>query len=429
MSHTFEKLSENKVKITVTIPAAAVTDACIEAAEHMSKEMSFPGFRPGHAPYDVVKQKVGEMAILEHAVEELVRETFVEAMLAEDLETVGQPYFTMSKLAPGNDVVYTAEISLMPDITKLADYTTLSVSRKDIEPKEELVAQAAKDLLRMQTREIRATKDYTLAKGDKAVVHLHMKKDGVTLEGGESQNHGVYTNEAHYIPGFVDEIVGMKEGEERTFTLKFPDEHYQKHIAGQSVDFVVKLNEIFTLESPVIDDAFAKSLGLASASDVNIKLRENLRTENAAEEERRLEKAVLDAIADKSTFDTIPDLLVNQEIEKMLRELEYHIEQQGGEFKQYLTHIGKTLPELKLDFAAPALQRVKIGLVLRKIQHEQKITVDAAAVDAELDKMAATFKETDDARKEIYEPQYRDYIERQLVNRKTIEMLKMAMVK
>lgn len=429
MSHSVERISDNKIKITVTIPAAEVEEACKEAAAHLSKEANIPGFRPGNAPYDVVKQRFGEMAILEHAAEDLVRSSFVEAMIDEDLETVGQPFFSMDKLAPGNDFVYSAEVSLMPAVTKLADYASLEVKRGDVEPSEKLIDEAANDLLRMRTKEVRAEAGRALIKGDKAVVHLAMKKDGVPLEGGDAQNHGVYTNEPHYVAGFVDNILGMKEGEEKTFSLKFPDDHYQKHIAGQDVDFTVKLNEIFTTEVPPFDDEFAATFGMKTADELRDKLRENLRMENETEESRRLDKAVLDLVADKSSFQEIPDLLVNQEIDKMIHELEHHVETQGMEFAEYLKNIKKTIPELKLDFAAPALQRIKVSLVIKEIQKKEGITVPDTDVDAELDQIASQFKPDDENRKRIYEPAYREYVAQQLTNRATINKLKDIIVK
>ena len=132
MSHTLERISDNKVKITVTIPAFEVEDACKEAAAHLSKEVDIPGFRPGNAPYEVVKQRLGEMAILEHAAEDLVRATFVEAMLDEDLETVGQPFFSMDKLAPGNDFCTQQKLRSCPPSPSLPDYTKLEVKRGDV---------------------------------------------------------------------------------------------------------------------------------------------------------------------------------------------------------------------------------------------------------------------------------------------------------
>lgn len=429
MAHTLETVSDNLVKITVTVPKEKVSEAMIVAAKHLSSVINIPGFRPGTASYDVVKGKVGEMKILEEAAEDLIRASFASAMIDEDLDAVGQPHFSMDVMVPGEDLIYTAEVALMPKVKKLADYKKLEVKKESTEPTDEIVNQAKADLARMQTKETRALAGHTLAKGDKAVVNLTMKKDGVVLEGGESQNHGVYTNESYYIDGFVEQILGLAEGAEKTFTLKFPKDHYQKHLADSDVDFTVRLNEIFTLEVPNIDDEFAKRLGMDSAATLEAKLKENLALEAVGSERRRQERECLDLLAQKSDFDTIPEILVNQEISRMLSELEHSIGENGMELKDYLKSIGKSMAELKLDFTPTAITRVKVALIIREIAKTEKVTVDAAAVDAELDTIAERMGDNKEYRDRIYEPEYREFVESQLRNRKVVDHILEAMVK
>ncbi|KKR89086.1 MAG: Trigger factor [Candidatus Uhrbacteria bacterium GW2011_GWE2_41_1153] len=354
MSYTVSK-DKNKVTFSITIPVADVEAGMRDAAERISKNTNIPGFRPGKADYESIKTRVGEMAILEEATEGLVREAFIHALIEEKIETVGQPYFNMTTMAPGNDLVFTA-----------------IVTKKDTKPTKELLNQAKKDLSSMQTKEVRAPKGEELKAGDKAVVNLTMKKDGVTIEGGEGQGHGIYTSESYYVEGFIDKIMGMKEDETRTFTLKFPKEHYQKHLAGQGVDFVVELKEIFKLETPEIDDAFAVQVGLKDLAELEKKLEENLSQENQMEEDRRQEKEILEHLANKSTFDDIPDLLINQEIEKMISEMKNSVERQGMDFEEYLKSIKKTYADIKIDFAPSALTRVKVALILKEIRSRNR---------------------------------------------------------
>lgn len=429
MAHTLEKVSDNLVKITVTVPKEKVSEAMIVAAKHLSSVINIPGFRPGAASYDVVKGKVGEMKILEEAAEDLIRASFASAMIDEDLDAVGQPHFSMDVMVPGEPLIYTAEVALMPKVKKLADYKKLEVKKESTEPTDEIVNQAKADLARMQTKESRALTGHTLAKGDKAVVNLTMKKDGVVLEGGESQNHGVYTNESYYIDGFVEQILGLAEGTEKTFTLKFPKDHYQKHLADSDVDFTVRLNEIFTLEVPNIDDEFAKRLGMDSAATLEAKLKENLALEAVGSERRRQERECLDLLAQKSDFDTIPDILVNQEIDRMLSELEHSIGENGMELKDYIKSIGKSMAELKLDFTPTAITRVKVALIIREIAKTEKVTVDATAIDTELDTIAERMGDNKEYRDRIYEPEYREFVESQLRNRKVVDHILEAMVK
>lgn len=429
MSHTIENVSDNLIKITVVIPKDKVIAAMHVAAEELSRVMNIPGFRPGAASYDVVKQRVGEMKILEEATEELIRASLAAALLEEDLDIVGAPHFAMDVMIPGEDLIYSAEVALMPKVKKLADYKTLSIEKKPTEPTQEMIDTAKKDLARMQTKETRAIAGSKLTEGNKAVVNLTMKKEGVVLEGGESQNHGVYTNEPHYIDGFVTQILGLAEGEEKTFTLKFPKDHYQKHLADHDIDFTVRLNEIFTIETPEIDDEFAKRLGLETATNLEEKLKENLAGENIVEERRRQERECLDLLAKKSEFDPIPELLVNQELERMLRELEHSVGENGMELKDYLKSVGKTVAETKLDFAPTAITRVKVALLIREIGKRENIDVDSSKVDAELDIIADRLGEDSEHRARVYEPEYRDFVESQMRNRAVVDHIMGVMVK
>ncbi|MFA6522023.1 MAG: trigger factor [Patescibacteria group bacterium] len=427
MPYTLE-IKDNKATFTLTIPAETVEAGMQHASEHMSEESSIPGFRPGKASYEVVKQRVGEMKLLEAAAEELIRAAFVDAMLKEDLETVGQPYFNAVKMAPGNDMVITAEVALFPKVLELADYEKLSVEKKDTKPSKETIESAKKELATMQTKETRKVAGEVLVKGDKAVVNLTMKKEGVVLEGGEGRNHGIYTAEPHYIDGIVEKILGAKEGEERTFTLPFPKDHYQKHLAGQNIDFTVVVNEIYGLDTPTIDEEFAKKVGLESLAKLEEKLSENMQAENEEEERLRQDREVLDLLAEKSKFEAIPDLLINQEIDKMTHELEHSLKDRGLEIDSYLKSINKTPADLKLDFAKAALRRVQVGLVLKEISKKEKIEVTDAELDPELDKIAEQYDD-EEIKKRIYGPDYREYVRAQHVNRKTIELLKSKMVK
>ncbi|HRH31733.1 MAG TPA: trigger factor [bacterium] len=427
--HKVERLNDSQVKITVTVPVEQVERGMRHAAEHMTENTTIPGFRPGKAPYEVVKERIGEMKLLEHAAEELIRATLSAALIEEDLSIVGQPYFTVEKMVPGNELIYSAEIALMPHVKKLADYETLTVKAEDTSATDEVFEQAKKDLLRMRTTEVRAGKDHELAKGNKTVVNLTMKREGVVLEGGEAQNHGIYTGEPYYIEGFIEQIVGAKEGEERSFKLKFPKDHYQKHLAGQDVDFTVKINEIFTLEIPAYDETFAAALGFKDIAEMEGKLRENLRDEKVDQETRRQEKAALELLAEKSDFSDIGDLLINQEIDKMIFELRQWVTQNGMEFDEYLKSVKKSVPDLKLDFAKQALVRIKVALILEEVAKKEKIAPTPEEIDAEVDRIGEAVAKDPAAKEHVYSPAYRDRVETQLRNRKTVDFLKAKMVK
>lgn len=429
MQHTIKHEEKNQVLITVTVPAATFDAQLKHAAEHISEHLDVPGFRKGHAPYDVVKGRVGEQALLEHAAEELIQSNLSEVLMKEDLQTVGSPQFGIEKMAAGNDFIFTARMSLMPRVTKLADYTKMSVEKSSDEPTAEEIAQAKDDLRKMRRQEAKADAGRELVKGDKAVVNMSMKKDGVVIEGGDAQNHGIYTDEGHYIPGFVDAIIGMKEGETRTFSLPFPEDHYQKHLAGANVDFTVELKEIFTLDLPNWDDELAKSLGLDSVSALDETLHKNLKNEKEQNASEKLDREILEMIAKDSSFDEFSDLLVGTEIEKMIQELQSWVEDRGMEWSAYINSIGKSIAEIKLDFTPQAIMRIKVALVLEAIAKAEKIVADEKALDEEIDRIAAGVQGSPETKDYVYSPVFRDRLAMQHRNRDTIAKLRSIMVK
>ncbi len=423
-----EPIPKNQVRLTITVEPDEYSPYLEEAATRLSQKSTIPGFRPGKAGYEIVKTHLGEMAIYEEALESIIRKTFVEAVLTHQIETVGSPAIDVEKLAPGNAIIFTAIVTRMPAVKELADFKVLRIDAKPIEVKEKDIDQALKDLQRMQTKEIRAATGEVIAKENKVIVSIQIKKDGVAIEGGQSPNHGIYMMEDYYVPGFKEQLIGMKEGEEKTFTLPFPDSHVQKMLAGKPVDFFVKINELYKLEPPQIDDTFAVSLGQKDLLQLKQRIEDNLKDELIVEEERRQEKEILELLAKKSLFEDLPDLLVNEEINKMVGELKGAVEEQGAIFEDYLKNIKKSYAQIKLDFTPQAITRVKVAILLRALAKQEKIEVTQKDIDEELDRLASRYDDPE-TKKYVYTPQYRDYVEQLLTNRRVISVLKEVMVK
>ena len=424
-----EELEHNKLKLTFTLTQEDAKPYLDEAAQRISTQSKIPGFRPGKAGYEIVKQRVGEMKIYEAALETIIRKSYVQALLANDIDTVGSPKIDVEKLAPENDIVFTAEVSRMPTAKTLADYRKLSVEAKTQKIEDKDIDLALRDIQRMQTKEVRATDKEVVGEADKIVVSMNMKRDGVGVEGGQAPNHAIYLNEDYYIPGLKKEVVGMKEGEERTFTLTFPKDHAQKMLAGKPVEFELALKELYHLEPPTLDDEFAKGLGMKDFAALKDAISKNLLAEKEKEEQARQEREMLEMVATKSKYDEIPDLLLNEEINKMAAELQRAVESQGAEFDKYIESLGKTLAQMKMDFTPQALVRIKVALAMRAVAVAEEIKVEDKELDEELDKVAEQYKENKEAREQVFTPQYRDYMEQMLKNRKVIELLRSVMIK
>ena len=400
-----------------------------KAAKRISAEVEVPGFRKGKATYEAVSQNVGELKIVEEALGPIVQKFLSQAIEEEDLATVGQPQVDIEKMAPNNPIVFTAIVSLMPDITKLADYDKLSVDAKATDASDEDVEKALKDLTRMQTKEVRAESGAQSTEKDLVVIDMEMKKEGVVIEGGTGQGYRVYMHEDFYIPGMKEQLVGTKEGDKKAFTVTFPEEHFQKHLAGQPVDCEVEVKEIYTLDAPELDDEFAKTVGMKDAKDLEKKLSENIKNENDLEEKTRQETELLELIADKSTFGEIPESLIDSETEKMMHELQHAVERQGGVFTDYLQSIKKTPDELKAGMRDQGLKRVQVGLVMREVGKKEEVEVTDDELQTELEKQAKFYDENDKRREQVMSPEYREYMKYRLRNQKVIEMLREKMVK
>lgn len=423
-----EELPKKKIKLTITVTPEEMTSFLQEAAEHISQETQIPGFRQGKAIYEAVKRHVGEMKILEQALEPMIRTFYVRALLENNLETVGSPKIDVEKMALGNDLVFTTESTLMPQVTTLANFDSLCVEAKKIDVTKEDVEKTLKELQRFQTKEVRAKKETSATKEHKIVVDMNIKKNGVSIEGGQGKGHGIYLNEPYYIPGFVEKVTGMKEDEQKNFDLAFPKEHYQKHLAGEQATFEVSLKEIYDLEPPALDDVFAKNLGQKDLESLKTLLKENLQKEQEQEEKLRQEKAILELLVEKSRFDELPDLLVNEEIQKMIEELQYHITQQGLDFQDYLTKMKKTLAELKLDFTQEAIKRIQVALILRHVAKTEHFSIETKKIDEEVEKQIQG-QENEENKKQLSSAEYRNYLAVILKNRKVIDFLCKKMIK
>lgn len=423
-----ENLEKSQIKMTFTVTADEVRLFLEAAAKRMSEQSPIPGFRPGHADYGTVKTRFGEMKIYEEAIESIIRKFYVEAVLSNNLETVGSPNINVEKLAPGNDIVFTIVVNRMPAIKSLPDYKKMSVKSHSSKVEDSEVELALKDLQRMQTKEARAPKDSKVGLNDKVVISMNMKLDGVPVEGGQSPNHAVYLSEDYYIPGFKDHLISLKEEDEKTFSLPFPKEHPQKMLAGKNVEFLVKLNELYNLALPNIDDEFAKNFGMKDLGNLKTVIKTNLLTEKEREDRAKEEKEMLELLAWKTQFEDIPDILVNEEINKMITELTRAVENQELNFDTYLKNLNKTLAELKIDFTPQALIRIKVALAIRKVADEEKIEVSDEELNEEIDKIAEHYEEKK-TKDQISSPEYRDYTEQILRNRKVIAFLRSIMIK
>jgi trigger factor len=421
MKHTLKKLPQSQVEFIITVEPEEYQKNLEKAAHRISEVTAIKGFRPGKAPFEMIKKEIGEMKLLQEALESIIQKTFFEAITAEKLETVGMPKIEVEKLAPGNNVVYKAVVALLP-IVKLPDLTKIKVEKK-VKPVDDKQLNETLDALRgMHAKEVIKTGS---AEGtDKLVVDMDMLLDNVPIEGGQAKNYQVYLGEDHYIPGFNDQVKGMKDGDEREFSLDFPPTHYQKQIAGKNIKFKVKARGVYERQLPELNDEFAKTLGQDSADTLKTLVRGNLTHEAEHRADELVEIEILEKLIDESEIEEIPIVLVDSERQKMFHELKHDLERNGVTIEKYLEDIKKTEEQIYNDFKTQAEKRAKATLVSRAVAVENKITAEPAEINQEIELIRDAYKDNEDAIKNLSHPEVRDTIARTVVNKKVVAWLK-----
>ncbi|MDO8499084.1 MAG: trigger factor [bacterium] len=426
MSYTIKTLAKSQVEIQFTIPPADYKHAMETAAVTLSERAAIKGFRPGKAPYDIVKSQLGEQKIMEEALEGIVQTNYFKTVQTEKLDTVGYPQISIEKMAPGNDLVFKAVAAILPAI-KLPDLATITVEKKspvaDTKQADEIIG----NLKKMQRKEI--AKAEAATKDDKMVIDMEMFIDKVPMEGGQAKGHQVYLSEDHYIPGLAGQLIGLKKDETKEFTLPFPKDHYQKQFAGKNVDVKVKVTDVFSLEYPELTDEFAKSLGQASMAKLTALIQNNILEEAKHKEEERLEIEMLEKIVTGSTFGELPEVLITAEKEKMFNELKHSLEQQGLTMEQYLKDVKKTEEQIATDFTEQATKRAKAALASRQIAKENNITVTPEEMAEEKKRLIASYGDDERIQENLKRPDVLATISVMIQNRKVVAWLKEKILK
>ncbi len=391
------------------------------ASELISKSVKIDGFRAGKIPYDVLKQKVGEMAILEEAAHLAIRKTIDKALLElGEGRLIGQPKVDIIKLAPGNPLEYKIQVALIPEIT-LSTYKDLGLKKNEAKVEEADIERTLSELQEMRASEMLV--DREAKEGDKVLLNVSMYQDNVPLEDGQARGTAIIIGQNNLIPGFDKQIVGLKKGDKKTFSLPYPDDHYMKNIAGKMVEFRVEVLDAYERIVPELADEFAVSFGLKNLEEMKNNIRKGIEAEKEQEADRKTEKELLEKLLEKTKFGDIPEMLVDQESRNMLSELKQGISEKGGKFEDYLTSIKKTEAELTVDMMPDAMKRVKASLLIREIAKKEEIKVSKEEVDHHLEHMQSHYQGQDKILEQIRSQEYRNYVANVETSRKVVAKL------
>lgn len=415
------KKEGNKVTLKITVDNNKFEEAVNKAYNKTKGKYNIPGFRKGKAPKVVIETQYGKGVFYNDAIDMLFPEVYPEAIKELNIDPIDRPDLDIEEISKDNGLVMVVNVEVKPEF-ELGAYKGIEISKVDNTVSEEDVEARLNEMVNRNAR-LTSVEDKALENGDTAVIDFEGFENGVAFEGGKGENYNLVIGSNTFIPGFEDQLVGKKAGEEVEVNVTFPETYHAENLAGKPVVFNVKVNDVKVKEVPALDDEFAKDTTefetLAELrADVKAKLEEQAK--NAADAEMR------NALVEKVSANTeveIPEAMVQHQIDNMLMELNYQLQYQGLNLEQLLQMTGRGLDELREERRADAERLVKSSLVLEAIAEKENVEVNDADVDAELEKMAAMYNmEVEKIKSSLRETDIED-IKGQIKIRKTLDLL------
>lgn len=381
--------NKNEVKLTFTVEKEKFEEAIQEIYKESAKYFNIPGFRKGKAPYKIVERYYGANIFYEDAFNKLAPEVYDEEIKESKLEIVSHPKIDIVQMEKGKDLIFTAIVNTKPDF-KLGKYKGIELEKPEHKVSDEEVEHELTHMADHNSRMV-TVDDRACKKDDLVTIDFDGSVDGVPFDGGKAENYDLTLGSNTFIPGFEDQVIGMKIDEEKDVVVTFPEDYFEAKLAGKEATFKVKLHSIKYKEMPKIDDEFAKDVSeFDTLADLKKDIKKKKQEEHDHMAEHELEDKAVLAVCDNTEID-IPEGMIDAEIDNQVEQVSQRLQYQGMKLDQYLKLVGQTEKELRDSFREGATQNVKSSLVLEKIIEVEKIKPDEKFVKEKLEEMAKQY--------------------------------------
>ena len=395
MSIKIEKTeNKNELKLEFTIEAKKFDDAILKVYQKSARYFNIPGFRKGKAPFNIVERMYGDEIFYEDAFNELVPEIYEKEIEENKIEAVSKPNIDIVTMKKGENLVFTAIVQTKPEV-KLGKYKGIELKNVEYPVTDEDVEH---ELSHMQEHNARiiTVEDRAVKEKDIAVIDFEGFVDGKAFEGGKAERHELEIGSKTFIPGFEDQIIGMKIGEEKEINVKFPEDYFSKDLAGKDAMFKVKLHEIKEKQLPELDDEFAKDVSeFDTLKDLKVSIKDKKQAENDEKAKHETENLAIEAVSAETNID-IPSGMIETEIDAMIRDLEQQLSYQGINLDQYLHIMNKTRKEIEDNYKEQAEKNVKSRLILEEIIKEEKLEASEEEISEKIKEMASNYGRKED---------------------------------
>ncbi|MCL1795780.1 MAG: trigger factor [Clostridia bacterium] len=422
MRSTIEKVSSNRVKLTLELTPEAFEEAMQKSYLKTRGTIMLPGFRKGKAPRKLIERMYGESMFYEEAFDLVFPDMYAEALKEHDARAVGQPDVAIDKIGGGEPLTVTAEVYVWPDVN-LPEYKGLNVRREDDTVDEDAVDQEIARVRQRNGRDVEVS-DRPAQDDDIITLDYTGTVDGVSFEGGTAENAQLTIGSGQFIPGFEEKVIGMSIGEERDIEVTFPAEYHAEELAGKAASFHVKLHAIRVRELSDLDDEFAKDVSeFSTFEEYKADVRTKLSSEAAKRADSVYETALVDAVAAGAEIE-IPPPMIERQIDALIRDLALRMAYQGLSLEDYMRYTDQTIETLREQRSEQAEKLVRGELVLDAIQKAEGIEPTPADIDSVTAQHALNSGKTLEEFTEALTDEQKTYIKDDARTYATIEFLK-----
>lgn len=393
MKVTAEKIDNHQVVLEIEVPEVEVKKAINKAFTKLANKVNIPGFRKGKAPRKILEQRLGKEAILEEAFDIIAPNAFNDALDEQKIEPVTRPTIDVVTLEEGKDLVFKATVTAKPEVV-LGEYKGLKVEKTAVEVTEEQIDEQLKRLMDSHANMVDVADDAVVADGDFTTIDFKGFVDEVAFEGGEGKDYPLQIGSHSFIPGFEEQLVGAKIGEERDVNVTFPEEYHADNLAGKPAVFKCTVHSIKRKEMPELNDEFAKKASSFETLDaLKADIKENLLKNAQTKAENDRKTAAIKQAAENVTVE-IPEVMVENRVGHMIEELSISLENRGMKLEQYLQYANTDIAAMRANYRETAAENVKTDLMLEAVAKAEEIKVEPADLQAEVEGMAKAYGTT-----------------------------------
>lgn len=423
MTAKWEKLEGNQGVLTIEVDAAKVNEALDTAFKKVVGKVNVPGFRKGKIPRAMFEQRFGVESLYQDALDILLPSAYASAIQETQIEPVDRPEIDVEQMGKGQNLIFKATVLVKPEV-QLGEYKGLEVEEMDTNVTDEEVEL---ELKRLQEKhaELVVIEDGTVENGDTTVIDFEGFVDGTPFEGGKAENYSLEIGSGSFIPGFEEQLVGVKSGEEKDVEVSFPEEYHAPDLAGKPAVFKVKIHDIKRKQLPELNDEFAKDVNeeVETLEALKNDIKDKMMKDKETEADNNKRDTLVEKAAENTTID-IPEVMITSEVDRMLEEFGQRLQSQGMSLDMYYKFSGSDENGMREQFKGDADKRVRMNLTLEAIATAENLEVTDEEVEAELTKMSEIYKRSVDELKQILAMQGGiDALKDDLLVRKAVDFL------